>query len=290
MAELPGGLRTTRASTYATVFSIARPDRIHVGLSICAGSLIAPTVLLTAAHCVTIEPDDGTYEVQDAGEFFIGNAVSVDSLGDELQAVAIDVHPDYIPGSAFFDLALVHLNEDATPLTDGQLVRVARSLDESHVGIERGADIVGYGGNDYPDPYYDPARAAEIGARLHVPHEIAKFGCDADDPACEYRNLALSFDNTPEAGFCGAGGGGPVLVFRDVFGDPAGAPWQYLEHHSPVPEGGVAMLAAVMSRVVEDEACTGEGIATRVDTAMDFIAEVLPEDLPAHRPVPKPYD
>ncbi len=289
-AQLPGGLRVTMADAYATVFSIARPDRVHVGLSICTGTLIAPTVLLTAAHCVTIEPGDDTYEVQDADEFFISNGPSVDSLGDDLTVVDIDVHPDYVPGTAFFDLAMVHLEQDATVHTGGRWMRVARSFDEAHIGLPRGADIVGYGGNAYPDPYYDPADAPEVGARLHVPHELDKLGCDADDPACEYRNLALSYDNSPNAGFCGASGGGPVLVFRDAEGKAAPMPWQYLEDDSPTPRGGTMVLAAVVSRVVDADACVGEGIATRIDPALDFVRDVLPEDPPPRRSLPLPWD
>ncbi|MEM6995117.1 MAG: trypsin-like serine protease [Myxococcota bacterium] len=288
--ERAGGLRVTTADVYSTVFSLARLDTISVEASICSATLVAPTVLVTAAHCVTIERGDGEYKIQDVDDFYLENGISVEELGGDLAVDAIEVHPEYEPGTAFFDIALVYLDQDATPLTGGRLMRVARSIDEGHVGLARGANIVGHGGNDYPDFYYDAVDAPEKGARLHVAHELSKFGCNADDPACDYGNLALSYDNSPEAGFCGSAGGGPVLLFRDAQGDPAAMPWQYLEADSPVPPGGSVVLGGVVSRVVEPEDCVGEGIATRLDSAIGFLDDVLPEDPAPRRSLPLPWE
>ena len=273
--EQAGALLPTRSSAYAPVFALARPDRINVGLSLCSATLIAPTVLLTAAHCVTIEPGDGTYEIQDPGEFFVTAGEEVSSLHEDVAVDGIVVHAEYIAGTAHRDLAVVLLAEDATALTGGAVMPVARWMEAGHL-VERGVDIVGHGGTAFPEPYA-PREQSGIGSRLHLPHELDGLTCDVeDDPACWSDEMVLTWHNSPDAGFCGGGDGGALLVFRDANGDPAPAPWQYLEDSSPVPPGGSVALAGIVSRVdAGEDGCTGEGIAARLDTAMVFIEPFL---------------
>ena len=274
--ELDGALLPTRSVAYGPVFALARPDRVNVGLSICSATLIAPTVLLTAAHCVTIEPGDGSYEIQDPSEFFVTAGEQVVSLSEDVAIDAIEVHPEYIAGTAHRDLAVVLLADDATALAGGLTMPVARWVEAGHLDLERGIDIVGHGGDDFPEPY-GAREQSSVGSRMHLPHVLDDFGCSVeDDPACEARDLVLTWDNSPEAGFCGGGNGGALLVFRDAEGNPTPAPWQYLESSSPVPPGGSVALAGIVSRVdAGEDGCTGEGIAARVDTAMAFIEPFL---------------
>jgi len=274
--ELDGALLPTRSVAYGPVFALARPDRVNVGLSICSATLIAPTVLLTAAHCVTIEPGDGSYEIQDPSEFFVTAGEQVVSLSEDVAIDAIEVHPEYIAGTAHRDLAVLLLADDATALAGGLTMPVARWMEAGHLDLERGIDIVGHGGDDFPEPY-GAREQSGVGSRMHLPHVLDDFGCSVEgDPACEARDLVLTWDNSPEAGFCGGGNGGALLVFRDAEGNPTPAPWQYLESSSPVPPGGSVALAGIVSRVdAGDDGCTGEGIAARVDTAMAFIEPFL---------------
>lgn len=274
--ELDGALLPTRSTVYGPVFALARPDRVNVGLSLCSATLIAPTVLLTAAHCVTIEPGDGSYEIQDPSEFFVTAGEEVASLSEDVAVEAIEVHPEYIAGTAHRDLAVVLLADDATALAGGFVMPVARYMEAGHLDLERGVDIVGHGGTDFPEPY-GAREQSGVGSRMHLPHVLDDFGCSSpDDPACESRELVLTWDNSPEAGFCGGGDGGALLVFRDAEGNPTQAPWQYLESSSPIPPGGSVALAGVVSRVdAGEDGCTGEGIAARVDTAMAFIERFL---------------
>ncbi|MEM6995118.1 MAG: trypsin-like serine protease [Myxococcota bacterium] len=272
--DATGGLLATHSPIYDVVFSLARPDPVAFALPVCSATLIAPTVLLTAAHCVTAEPGDGSYRVQDPDAFFVSAGADVEVLREDLQVVEIAVHPDYIAGSAYRDLAVVVVDDDATAFTNGLVMPVARGLGKGYIGLPRGIDLVGHGGTEYPEPF-ERNEDRGPGTRLHVPHELASFGCAAEDPACDDAAVSLSFDNSPQAGFCGADLGGPVLLFRDGGGEPTPVPWQYLQTDSPIPPGGTAEVAGVVSRIVPRDGCRGEGLVARVDTAGAFLSPYL---------------
>ena len=101
---------------------------------ICGGTLIAPSVVLTAAHCVTAEPA-GTVAPA-ARQVALGRSDLRTTAGEVLDVVAVERHPSYDPRTLFHDLALLRLaRPSAAPpallgpavvaLREGQLATVA---------------------------------------------------------------------------------------------------------------------------------------------------------------------
>ncbi len=117
-------------------------------LDLCTATLIAPKVLLTAAHCVDEElHPDGNF-----GVFTGANAnafPSASTLVPQLLAIeAIHIHPDYDPDPPFTaDIAVITLPVE---LGASPLPVLTTELDEALVG--EAARIVGYGQTAYEQP------------------------------------------------------------------------------------------------------------------------------------------
>ncbi|WP_223641208.1 trypsin-like serine protease [Corallococcus sp. EGB] len=78
---------------------------------LCSGALIAPDVVLTAAHCLAIFGEAGPYEV------FLGAQLLPEPGpgGRFVRVTRAVAHPDYVPATHAWDAALLRL---AVPVTD----------------------------------------------------------------------------------------------------------------------------------------------------------------------------
>lgn len=79
---------------------------------LCSGALIAPDVVLTAAHCLNVFGTEGPYEV------FLGAELLPEPQGRFVRVARAVRHPDYVPETHAFDVALLRLAQpvDVTPL------------------------------------------------------------------------------------------------------------------------------------------------------------------------------
>lgn len=122
------------------------PD--HTTLDTCTASLIAPDVLLTAAHCLDSSTHPGylfgVFTGPDASAFPTANTL----IPELLPVKEVVIHPDYDPAPPFTaDIGVALLEE---PLSITPLPVQREPLDESVVGAA--ARIVGYGQIKYKEP------------------------------------------------------------------------------------------------------------------------------------------
>ncbi|WP_224362821.1 S1 family peptidase [Hyalangium versicolor] len=70
---------------------------------LCSGALIAPDVVLTAAHCLKVFGPEGPYEI------FVGATLVPEAQGRFVRVAHAVRHPDYVPETHAFDAALLRL-------------------------------------------------------------------------------------------------------------------------------------------------------------------------------------
>lgn len=108
-------------------------------LAWCAGSLIAPTVVLTAAHCIYRFP-------LSQARLWVGANHLVDDFGDEIEIIGFIAHPDYEEFSTN-DLAVIILAEPSSVPP----IRLASAVHANLATPGRPLTAVGWGVQDVTD-------------------------------------------------------------------------------------------------------------------------------------------
>jgi secreted trypsin-like serine protease len=182
----------------AAVAILHRLPKAHAPprLAFCSGALVAPNVVLTAAHCIA-EEHDGSYDV------FFGAQVAAG--GTVIPVEAVLVHSAYDAATHRFDVALLRLAFDSTNAPYRIASDVAALLE-----VGDSVRAVGFGVDDAQDGFPERKRSGVMAI------------AEAEDD---------SFSTSPAPAMtCTGDSGGPVLatehdgqerlVGLTVFGDP----------------------------------------------------------------------
>lgn len=131
-AIVDGAVDTGDAAVVALIARRARCEEADPAL-LCTGTLIAPRVVLTAAHCLDVFGPEGQYEV-------LFGASLQDAAARFVVVIGAELHPEYDAATHENDLALLRLAQPA-PVTPVALP--ARALTSADVGLP--ARAVGFG-------------------------------------------------------------------------------------------------------------------------------------------------
>jgi secreted trypsin-like serine protease len=180
---------------HEAVVAVVVQPRAHgeAAVTVCTGTLIAPRVVLTAAHCIGLLPPDGA-------EIVVGRNVGA-AGARHVRIVRTLQHPDWV--SPFHDLALVQLAEPA--------------------GIAPMALV------DTADPARLPGNVLTLVG--YGRDESGQTGSRRSGRACVFETTAAHFRVGPQPALsCAGDSGGPALADLDgvervvgvaSYGDPS---------------------------------------------------------------------
>jgi len=192
-AEVVGGWAATSDQIFATV------EIRHTGgaSGFCSGTLISPTVVVTAAHCAVVEPEPGALRAAGPGSLQVvaGHLASRDAVPSMIRGVfEVIVHEDYnhefIMGRSRSgagqggigspnDIALLFLTAPFEGLPNAPLLSVEREAELVHHGDV--AFVAGYGVYDLDENltgqlYISDAVIDIIGSKELLTRRIDQLG------------------------------------------------------------------------------------------------------------------
>lgn len=129
----------------------------------CAGSLIAPNTVLTAAHCVAKGPVAGGKVLQ-TREVRVGTQ-DLRAGGAVYRIDAVVVHAGYRPGSQKDDIALLRIVPKRAPVAQTPILLPSAVPGMRRVGVGSAIEVLGWGYTE----------AVEAGERHDLPGGVAQF-------------------------------------------------------------------------------------------------------------------
>jgi|GEM_PF-1365348 len=191
-----------RLSSSNPVDELASPQMVRIeysfvdgSLGLCSGTVIAPGIVLTAAHCF-VGPRNGEIASQIERGILVGNSTAI------TRASEVIVHPTYredLTVSAFFnDIAILRVGELPLPALT---IATRTALDSNTV-------LTAYGFGQVEDGSFGTLRSAQVPAAIVTPNHIFSNGLCAGDSGGPLIQFGVDEAGNPTAGIVGVGSSG----------------------------------------------------------------------------------
>jgi hypothetical protein len=218
-------------------------------LSFCSGTLVTPTVFLTAAHCV--DSDVNHFSDVPPTDLFVGFDVNIPAAPTTSNVASVSIH-ELWDGTALHDLAKLHLMAPlggitpATLTTQNPFSLLGTMIGYGQQGNGLGAALVGANNR--------------LGARNIIDGTLFPVQTDFDRPNGTTSSFGGNFPVALEGSPCFGDSGGPLfvafggnemvvgVVHGSPFGNPFGPLCQYGDRPVWVPLSDQANLAFLTSQ------------------------------------------